>query len=425
MLNFKQFLSENIYLTEEIKSSDDKGKLHELLVAKHLSSENSEEKSLPTRYTDKTTQKTPQQTHDDIKSRISPEDYSEANKRAKDAAHAIKLHIEKTHGVKPEHIKEVVWTSNKSDHKSLTGEADANSDADIMIKHQHPDSSHPSYHGLSLKVGSGKPNLRNPGLATLDKLTGAKSTHTSKILDEHKKNLDQLGYHSEDSQKSNHIQYKADKAKEEGTPERIKADNADVSKLHTLGKLAEHYANGINNSHPDKVKHLLTTLIAPKTKYPHIRIHTKTPKPGTSGETIHHVDNHIEDTENELAKHEHGFHAVSKGQTFHIHAKNKDGSVGKRLASIGLKGVSGPIRGIAGATASHIGNHNPLNESEELEENKLANVMDTCRHYFGPMSTDKFSASDKERAAKHVSKEHKIPLEHAKQFVKDYCVNKY
>lgn len=424
MLNFKQFLSDNIYLTEEIKSSDDKGKLHELLVAKHLSHENDDEKSLPTRYTDKTTQKTPQQTHDEIKGKISDEDYSEADKRARDAAHAIKSHIAKTHGIKPEHIKEVVWTSNKSDHKNLTGESDPNSDADIMIKHQHPDSSEPHYHGLSLKVGSGKPNLRNPGLATLDKLTGAKSAHTSKIIDDHKKKLDELGYSSEDSQKSNHTQYKADKAKEKGTEERTKADNADASKLHTLGKLAEHYSNAINELHPDKVKHLLTTLIAPKTKHPHIRIHTQTPKPGATGEVSHHVDDHISDTESELSKHEHGYHAVSKGQTLHIHVKNKDGSVGKRVASIGLKGVSGPIKGIAGTVQSHMGKHKPLTESEELEENKLADVMDTCRYHLGPTGTG-FSKSAKDKAVKNVAKDHNISVEHARNFVNSYCANKY
>ena len=345
LLKFKHFLNENeIYLMEEIASNDAKGKLHELLVAKHLHAD----KQLPTRYTNRETQKTPQETHDDIKNSISSEDYDAADKRAKEAAEKVGGHL-KSQGIHPHHIKEVVWTSNKADHKSLTGTADANSDADIMVKHDAPNTGS-SYHGISLKVGSGKPNLRNPGLATLDKLTGAKSSVTKGLLSAHKKKLNELGYSSSNSQAVNHAQYKKDKAGEN----KEKADAADSSKLDTLGHLAKHYAEGINNLHPDHVKHLLTTLIAPKTKHPHIRVHTQTPKTGEDKPTVQHLEQHQEDLQRELNNHQHGYQAHSSGQTLHIHANNPDGTKGKRIASISMKGVSGPIKGIAGATSSNI-----------------------------------------------------------------------
>lgn len=341
MLSFKQFLYELFFL-EEISSSDDKGKLHELLVAHHLSSDDDDKKELPTHYRDENG-KTPRQVHDEIKSRVSEEDYNKAHKRAKAAAEKIKEEFKKK-GIHQKHIKKVVWTSNKSDHKKFTGEDDPNSDADVMIETQnHPE----KYHGISLKVGSAKPNLRNPGIEHLNKLTKANKEHVSNLLKNHKNKLHELGYNKENSTESNHKKYKEDK----GGQNVERAKKADESKLNTLKHLASHYTESFNNLSHEHHHHMLTSLLAPKTKFPHVRVHTKTPKKGDGPET-HIIENHQEELQKELSKHKHGFVAVNKGQRMVIHAKNEDGTpnLKKKIASITMKGVSGPVKGLAAAT---------------------------------------------------------------------------
>lgn len=352
MLQFKKYLLEHqlYYLTEEIKSNDDKGKLHELLVAKHLSHEDETHRSLPKHFRDEN-KKTPAQVHDDIKSRISPEDYSLADSRAKDAADKIRTHFKSVHGVLPHHIGTVAWTSQKQDHEKLTKKKDPNSDADIMVHTIDDDGNH-NYHGVSLKVGSGRPNLRNPGLANLDKLTGAKSSDTKQILSDHKNMLHSLGYDKSNSIESNHELYKAHKASPEGSAERIRADSADAHKLHTLKRLAKHYSTAANSLEPDKKKAILKELIAPNTHYNHFRVHTVTDKDGNLKHQ--HIEQHQQDLDKELANHN-DLHFEHSGQTIKIHSKNPDGTKGKKLADISLKGVSGPIKGIAGATKSFMG----------------------------------------------------------------------
>lgn len=57
-----------------------------------------------------------------------------------------------------------------------------------------------------------------------------------------------------------------------------------------------------------------------------------------------------------------------------------------------------------------------------LDENKLADVMDTVRHHIGPVTKDSnISAELKAKAAKEVSKEHGISSTAANKFVGDYC----
>jgi hypothetical protein len=359
MKSFKIYLKENDYiyesslLCEEISSSDDKGKLHELLLGYHLShhGDDNSVKSFPKHFRNELTQKTPEQTHDDIKARISPEDYSEAHKRAKEAADATRSHLKAHHGLDPEHIKNVSWTSNKSDHEKLTGKKDANSDADLMITTDHPEHGK-QYHGVSVKVGSNAPNLRNPGLSQLNTLTHANPEVTKGIIDKHNKATHEAGYDSLNTQDDNHKQYKSDKVSSDSEA-KGRATNAEKSKLDTVKGLAKHYTNAINELHPDHVKHILRTLVAPPTVHPHFRLHTKTPLPNKAGDTVSHTENHQENLEKSLAGHQYGYHAEQKGQRVIIHAKNPDGTL-KRVAEIGMKGGSGPLKGFNGTVKSKI-----------------------------------------------------------------------
>lgn len=407
MLRFKHYLKES-YLIEEYSDSDFKGKIHETLTGDHLN---------PTgpmkHYRNEETQKLPSQIIDDGKQSF-PDDFDEANSRAKGSADEIKGHLKNKHGIQEHHIKQVFWTSNKSDHQKLNhhvlGEVekdknavfqdsngneihrgnihkydtDPNSNADIMthvVRHYddkgkpiHPDKYDPSkghkavhtIHGVSLKVGASKPNLANPGIDSLDRLTGAGTGGAQEHIDEHQKKLRELGYNL-GSQDKNHKRYKQQRDSKD-SKENENAAEADKSKLSTLYKLSHHYTNAINNLPDHKVHHLLTTLMGAPTTHHHFKAWTQTYKPTTKTkkEPVQHVSDHIEDLHNELEKHTSGFHAVSAGQSIHIHAKPlgwkqgdpltdaKGNPLGKRLATVGLKGGNGPTKGINGTVTSHV-----------------------------------------------------------------------
>lgn len=375
MLRFKQFLSEQ-FLFEEISSNDAKGKLHEILVAKHLSSDNDEDKTLPTHYRDEKTKKTPQQTHDHIvKNHMGSEgtnhpDYIEADKRARDAAEHIKKHL-KDSGHDFSRLSRVAWTSNKNDHEKFTGHEDPNSDADIMLHfnaHDHELKANPKhpghYRGISLKIGSNKPTLRNPGIDTLNKLTKSHRSHTDEILDDHDNNIEETGYDREKSNRANHHQYKKDVGRDgekdlaydHADPDRAEAAREHTD--HTLSKLTDHYTNAINKLHKHETHHLLKSLIAPDTHHPHFRVHTKTPGKDQKG-TSHHLEDHIKNFDDHFKKNDyHGYVAVrgkGKGHSIHIHEKKADGKVGKKLASINMKtGSNSPFSGFVGTVNSHI-----------------------------------------------------------------------
>jgi hypothetical protein len=63
-------------------------------------------------------------------------------------------------------------------------------------------------------------------------------------------------------------------------------------------------------------------------------------------------------------------------------------------------------------------------KSEEftLDENKLADVMDTVRYHIGPVSKGSvITKALKDKTTKEISKEHGLPNKHAAKFVNDYC----
>jgi len=148
---FKSFLSEATlyedYLMEAALSgglsNDDKGKLHELLLAKHLHPD----KQLPEHFRaegpeaeEKGHAGSPQGVHDKLMNKVGPEAYNEIDSHAKQTAKALTDEM-KANGVTSNKAKigSVHWTSNrdrpgaKGDHEKLTGVKDVNSNADLML----------------------------------------------------------------------------------------------------------------------------------------------------------------------------------------------------------------------------------------------------------------------------------------------------
>lgn len=151
MITFLEYLYEGA-------SSDVMGKLHELLVTKHLNSGSSPEH-----------EESIKKLHNDM----TDEEKSEHDSRAKFAADKIKDHLKSLgHSVKSVHI-----TSKAGDIGRLTGteESQQENPADIMVK------THSGHHiGYSLKV-SNKKNQKvptgNPGHGETDKQLGVSTGH--------------------------------------------------------------------------------------------------------------------------------------------------------------------------------------------------------------------------------------------------------
>ena len=164
MLTFKDFLKEDsrpLSLKEEMllemaaatkeTDSDDKGKMHELLLAKYLHPES----RLPDHHRSFSDNEehagTPEQVHDRLKEMIGMNAYNEIDNHAKQTAASIKKHFEDNgHVGKNESISNVFWTSNADkpnsagDHEKTTGVKDTNSNADLIAritdkegKHKH------------------------------------------------------------------------------------------------------------------------------------------------------------------------------------------------------------------------------------------------------------------------------------------------
>lgn len=215
MLNFKSYLKEEFivddvdfddddFLSEAAATkktgSDDKGKMHELLLSKYLHPE----RRLPDHHRSESENEdhagTPEQVHERLRKKIGEHAYTEIDNHAKQTAdHVHKLLHSEGHVGKNEHISSVFWTSNPDkktkagDHEKTTGVKDLNSNADLIAR--IADKRGNVHHvGVSAKYGSQKPNYRNPGIEALENLAGLKSGATNKHMVAHKNTMDEHGY---------------------------------------------------------------------------------------------------------------------------------------------------------------------------------------------------------------------------------------
>jgi hypothetical protein len=221
--SFKNFLLEE-YLNETVSavSNDDKGKLHELLLAKHLSADK-EEKYLPQHFRAVSEESqnaghagTPEEVHDRIREKIGEENYALIDAHAAKTAKAYKDKLKAEGAIgNDSHIGEIHWTSNRDtdkkpgDHERLTGVKDINSNADLIATFHDSKGNIISRRGISAKYGSGeKPNYKNPGSASLEEMAGLRPGRIEEIMAPHHKLMENLGYYG--SMKQRKSQYKVD-----------------------------------------------------------------------------------------------------------------------------------------------------------------------------------------------------------------------
>ena len=222
MLNFKLFLKEEVlkedFLLEAESSavdSDDKGKLHELLLAKHLHPET----KLPEHHRSFSDNEdhagTPEQVHSKLQQKIPPAAYAEIDRHAKQSAEAFKKHLQdKGHTGDHAHIGNVHWTSNADkanvagDHEKTTGVKDINSNADLIVTLHNKEGKPIGHHGISAKYGSQEPNYRNPGLDALEKTAKLSAGSLTAPMQHHNDAMEKLGHNGSADQRN--IQTKID-----------------------------------------------------------------------------------------------------------------------------------------------------------------------------------------------------------------------
>lgn len=260
MLNFKKFLKEDFkprqelwegFLTEAKNSrdNDDMGKFNELEFAKHLS----EEGKLPEHHRsrgkeDPAHNGEPGTVHSNILSRLDPEKADLYSKGAKDLAEAWKSKNVK----KGEKVGKVFWTSNRDtvkkngdltpgDHFKTTGIHDPNSNADVIAQITDHKGEHVRWEPISAKIGKNDPNLANPGLASLEKMSNHEPGHFADMEEPHSEHVSSLGYH-QGSREDRHAQWKIDSLgtnEKEGGAEAVRKEVADLRAREERGEKLE------------------------------------------------------------------------------------------------------------------------------------------------------------------------------------------
>lgn len=289
MLKFKSFLKEIHTPTQllweefllEVKSNrdnDDMGKFNELELARHLS----EDKVLPSHHRstgkeDPAHNGDPETVHSNILTRMDPE---KANMIAKGAADTAEEWKRQRLG-KGERIGKVFWTSNRDtvkkngdltpgDHFKTTTVHDPNSNADLIAQVTNHKGEHVRWEPISAKIGKNDPNLANPGIASLEKMSGNEAGTFANMENPHTEHVKSLGYH-QGSREDRHAQWKSDfiaTNDKEGGIEGLRKNVEELEKRKAAGekleskhnKYIEHGRNWLNtydSLKPDQQQEML------------------------------------------------------------------------------------------------------------------------------------------------------------------------
>jgi len=381
MIRFNTYLKEmqlkESFLLEEESSgneSDDKGKLHEILLAKHLHPK----KELPEHFRSESENPehsgTAAQVYQKLSDKMGKTAHDKVDKDAKATAEAVLAHLKKHGGLPEGHkITGVHWTSNRDrenkagDHEKLTKKKDVNSNADLILTSTHSKTGAVAHHPISAKYGAHKPNYKNAGLDSLEKQAGHKAGTYTSIQKEHEKYSEKLGYSGSQAQK--HKQYKEDKThldremadhkESESTkpfkpkhPQAIRAHAAEKSSLDARQKIARDHDKGMAEKSDEELRNHIRSQVSPPTHLPHIIAHSKTKENGTTESNVSNASHMADEHLNKF----HKLHVKSgSGISSTIYGTHKE--TGKVMpmpvASQTFKSSSGPHKGTAGVFKLH------------------------------------------------------------------------
>lgn len=402
MLNFTSFLKEEFLVERALSSdveSDDKGKLHELLLAKYLHPNT----QLPMHHRSESENDehagTPQQVHDRLKKKIGDAAYNEIDSHSKQTAEAVKKQLtEKGHTGNGVHVGDVHWTSNADkpnkpgDHEKTTGIKDINSNADLILTLHDKNGKKVGYHGISAKYGVNEPNYRNPGLESMENTAGLEKGSLKALTDNHHKHMEKLGYGGSADQRN--IQYKIDKmgidkARQEHAKHQAildqgktlskknktmheqlseyirvhdgmksdkkraefeqaaksRAAQAEASSLVAKQAVAKHFTEGLAKKSDSELRDVVRNHVSAPTHIPHTVAHSKVKDNGTADSIVkpaHGIaDDHLAKVNN--------LHVVHQGTSAVIRGTHADTGKTVRVATMTAKSSSGPHKGIVGA----------------------------------------------------------------------------
>jgi hypothetical protein len=279
MLNFKSFLKESVnpiqQLWEELlreakatSENDDMGKLHELRWMYHASHEDDKHKQLPEHHRsegkeDPLHNGSPEAVHRNILSRMDPAKADLIDRGSKASADAWRKKY-----LKPgDKVSRVFWTSNRDqvhkktgqpipgDHQKTTGIHDPNSNADSLVEITRKDGTK-VWHGPSLKVGKQEPNLSNPGIDSLEKMSGHEKNHFSDMETPHLNHVINKHGYSPKSREDRHAQWKIDTLATSEGPDAVRKNLEDIQKRRASGEKIElkerkyeEHGNAFLNAH--------------------------------------------------------------------------------------------------------------------------------------------------------------------------------
>ena len=400
-----QFLKEeNNLLIERALSqdleSDDKGKLHELLLAKYLHPE----QRLPEHHRSFSDNPdhagTPEQVHDKLKEKIPPAAYNEIDKHARQSADAFRQSLKDQGQLNDNtHIGNVHWTSNADkpnvagDHEKTTGVKDVNSNADLIARIADK-AGNIKHVGISAKYGSREPNYANPGLESLEKHAGMPKGTLNKHMEAHRANMEKLGYEGSDDQKN--IQTKLDeggigfardnfhkldskiqaggklKGKEkmmhanakafidthDGLPEKQRAQflssasqraaTARAGNLQARKEMAKEFHSHLAKKSPEELAGILRNSVSPPTHIPHIVAHSKVKDDGSAESIIKPMHSIADDHFSQFDMHTLTPH-VANGTSVTFKAKNLKNGKPMNVGMINIKSSSGAHKSAVGS----------------------------------------------------------------------------
>lgn len=391
---------------EEKLDNDTMGKLHEILFAAHTHG-GVDKNGKVTRFPEDTRSKG-KKAEDIYKALVkkiggeSSTAYKNVNAAAKDTAAAwVSNHIPKGHKVTTGH-----WSSQAGDHGRITGIADAESKADVIIQSED-EKGNKHFHPVSLKYTKSDPNLANNGLERISSESGLPKEGGS-LSDSWKEHMERTSSLHGGSAHQKSSQFKVDalaqdalskgkdareavqkshdslvkKSESEGglNPKyqarldahkawldahdkfedkdafvKASADRAaaaDDSKTKALSTIASRTANSYNMKGDAHIRGSLVKLATPHTVLPHTLAvsYTKDDGSSTPFTTTEHnfTHDHLHQFEN--------LRATSQGNGVVFYGKRKgtkDPTKETRVATLNFKGGNGPYEGANSTLVMH------------------------------------------------------------------------
>jgi hypothetical protein len=389
MLNFSEFVPEE-YLLEmaalsSALSSDDKGKMHELLLAKHL---NPKKNKLPEHWRSQSDNPdhsgTPEQVHDKLRNKIGEAAYKEIDSHARQTAQTLVDHLYKGGHIPKDHaISKVHWTSNRDtakkagDHEKTTKIKDVNSNADLILTAHHKSGKgDPKFIGVSAKYGGqAEPNYKNDGLDALEQKSKLAKGTLTRIQRVHDDDMEaSLGYSG--SRKQRHSDYKIGreliKSEKDAQKEKFemkygpkakgfeykpkhkeakRALAAEESSLASRTKMARSFEKGLSNFSDEDLRGFVRHQVAAPTVHHHVVAFSHVQDDGSA---VSHVknsdeiaDTHLNNYTNLKIRKGNGISSDIVGT--YNNPTHKDHGKQVVIARQNFKASSGPHQGTAGS----------------------------------------------------------------------------